>query len=242
MNKAILLSVFILSSLLFSSCGKKGNLSKTVNEANLNQVDFNYFSSKVKINYQDDKQSFDLNAILRMKKDETVWINLVGPFGIKVGKALITKDSIQVLRDFQASEYYAYSLKELNSKYNTNVSLYQAQNFFLGNLLSQSKPKIANQNNQLSLEQKEGLFTILSTVLNTKIETVNVKHSQTEGDINIVYSEFEDVDSKKIPSKINLKIVNPQLKMNTELQLKNSTFTNEELSFPFSVSDKYERK
>lgn len=242
MNR-FLFNTFIFSLLLLLvSCGSKKNLSKATRNANLQQTDFSYFKSKIKINYIDEEQNFDLTASLRMKKDEAVWVTLLGPFNVKIGKALITKDSVQVLRDFQAKEYYAYSLKELNKKNNANLSLSLIQNLILGNLISQGKPSLKKTDQNIQIEQKEGLFKILSTVVASKIGSVTINHTQQQGNITIDYNEYQEVDNKTIPSRSVIKIDNDQIKATTKLQLKNSTFTDEELSFPFNASSKYVRK
>ena len=242
MNKSSVYILLFAFTFLFTSCNRKNALSKVSKNANLQQVDFSYFSSKLKIHYQDDEQNFDLTASLRMQKDKVIWITLLGPFGVKIGKALITKDSVQVLRDFQEKEYYAYSLKEVNAKNNTNFSLNQIQNLLLGNLISSAKPSTTKQEDKLLLEQKEGLFKILSTITNSKIEGVSITGNLNAGKIEISYSDFELIDQKTIPTQTIINIDHPEKKVLTELQLKNSTFTNDKLSFPFNASSKYVRK
>lgn len=242
MNRSSFYILIIAFTFLFSSCQRKNALSKVSKTANLQQVDFNYFSSKLKIHFQDEEQNFDLTASLRMQKDKVVWMTLLGPFGIKIGKALITQDSVQVLRDFQAKEYYAYSLKEVNNKNNTNLSLSQIQNLLLGNLISSAKPAITKKESQLILEQKEGLFKILSTIVNSKIEMVSITGNQNAGKIDINYNEYATIDKKTIPTQTTINVDHPEKKVLTELQLKNSTFTNDKLSFPFNASSKYVRK
>lgn len=242
MNKSSLYILIIAFTFLFSSCQRKNSLSKVSKNASLQEVDFKYFSSKLKIHYQDEEQNFDLTASFRMQKNKVVWMTLLGPFGVKIGKALITKDSVQVLRDFQAKEYYAYSLNEVNNKNNTNLSLTQIQNLLLGNLISTATPTSVKKEDQVQLEQKEGLFKIISTIVNSKIETVSITGNQNAGKIDITYSEYELINKKTIPTQTTINVDHPEMKVLTELQLKNSTFTNDKLSFPFNASSKYVRK
>lgn len=242
MNSRIVLFA-IVTALLFSSCSSsKKNNNKTAKKLGLEIVDFNYFSSKMKIHFDDGNQSIGLTSSLRMKKDSIVWISIMGPFGVKVGKAKVTKDSVFVLRDFQSKEYYAYSISAFNHKYQTDLSLTLVQNTLLGNLLYEGKSKKIKQGGKTIIKQSKGAFLINNTLSNNKIEQITIKHTQQNGLIDMKYNNFKSIANQIIPQTINIILEQGEMNVLVEINYKNSKFTDEALSFPFNASSKYTRQ
>ena len=241
MSKLHCVSFLLVGVLLFSSCRSKKTPSFS-NVKGLDQIDFKYFSSKLKIDYNDGNQSIGLNASLRMKKDEMVWMTVLGPFGIKVGKLKLTQDSIFVLQDYPDKTYMEYSLLGFNSKYGTDVSVTQVQNLLLGNLMFGVKSKIITENGQQVVKQNTAGFDILNVLEGNKVKEVKVSSTQQQGDVQLIYSDYEKHNSKVIPEKADLKLNHSNLIADVAMQHKNINFTNDELDFPFTVSSKYVRK
>ena len=62
------------------------------------QIQFNTFSSKIKVDYNDDKnRKFDFNAFFRMQKDSAMWISIVAALNIEAFRVLIRPDSNLIL-------------------------------------------------------------------------------------------------------------------------------------------------
>jgi len=63
-----------------------------------NQIKFKTFSSKIKVNYNDDKnRKFDFNTFFRMEKDSAMWVSIVAALNIEAFRVLIRPDSIIIL-------------------------------------------------------------------------------------------------------------------------------------------------
>ena len=242
MSKLKTLTYLLLSIFLLSACKSKKSGATSSNIKGLEQVDFNFFSSKLKIDYSDSNQSIGLNASLRMEKDKVVWMSVIGPFGVKVGKLKLTQDSILILQDYPDRTYSAYSVNEFNRKSGTDISVKQVQNLLLGNLLFDNKSKVVTEDNRMVVKQSAGSFSIINFLEGNKIKEVNVSSSAQQGAINLVYDDYVKHSGKTIPEKANLDVKNTSFSANVQMQHKNVNFTNDKLDFPFTVSDKYVRK
>jgi len=89
------------------------------------KISFTTFSSKVKVEYSDDKNSrFDFNAFVRMKKDSAIWISIVAALNIEAFRVLITPDSIVIMdkinRTIQRKPlFYLQEITKVPFDYNT---------------------------------------------------------------------------------------------------------------------------
>ncbi len=242
MSKLKIIVSFLMFMFLLTACKNKKSGAPMTKVKGLDQVDFDYFSSKLKVNYSDENQSIGLNAGLRMKKDEIVWLSVLGPFGIKVGKLKLTQDSILILQDYPDKTYSAYSVEAFNRKNGTDISVRQVQNLLLGNLLFDNKSKIVSQDNRMVVKQTAGSYSILNFLEGNKIKEVLVNSRVQQGNINLVYEDYQKHDGRIIPEKADLQVSSSSFSAAVEMQHKNVNFTNDKLDFPFTVSDRYVRK
>ena len=59
------------------------------------QIHFKTFSSKIKVDYNDDKnRKVDFNTFFRMQKDSAMWISIIAALNIEAFRVLIRPDSI----------------------------------------------------------------------------------------------------------------------------------------------------
>lgn len=143
MRKANFHSILLIFSaiILFASCGPGRKVSKTDLKANTpeamlklmaaRKIDVQWMEAKAKLDLNDGSQSIKANAVIRMKKDEWVWIS-VKKFGFEGGRALIRKDSAFIINRLN-NEYYAEPLSYLEKTYGVPADLAALQNILLGN-------------------------------------------------------------------------------------------------------------
>lgn len=91
-----------------------------------------HFSSRFLLDYDDGNQQLSGTVSLRMRRDSIVWFSVQAALGIQIAKGIITRDSMHVL-DLFHNDYYAYSIKELGTMLGVEVSLLQLQNVLIGN-------------------------------------------------------------------------------------------------------------
>ncbi len=242
MNSRIVLFL-ILSTHLFS-CSKKG--AKTYYDNNL---EFNYFSGKAKIDFDDGANSYNLNANIRIKHDSIIWISAYSSL-FKIGKCLITTDSIFILKDIQSNEYYKYSFEGLTKKIGYDLNYEIVESILMGNIPNiKGKSKITNQADNQIITQEVDQLKVVSTVNNKtkKLTNLDVEQNSTNNKISMLYDNFEEVNGKtfatsnEIKTKLQLK---PEDFLNAVFKLKyvKPKFTDEKVNFPFVVGSRYEHK
>ncbi|HCM77309.1 MAG TPA: hypothetical protein DIS90_13065, partial [Cytophagales bacterium] len=93
------ITLLLAIPLLFQACSKKatplvgGELSKTLA---IQEIDFEYFQGKARLNYNDGKKEREVKATIRVRKDSVIWMTF-SVIGVQGGKALINQDSITIV-------------------------------------------------------------------------------------------------------------------------------------------------
>ena len=247
MNNKGLYLIFAMI-ILFVSC--KTSSIKTASKIQAEAIDFDFFSSRSKIKV--DKKGMDISVSmnLRINKDHLIWINLSNTLIGKIGKCKITPDSVFVLRDYQAKEFYKGSIGELNRRLGYELNYAMVQNMLLGEmpLMDMDSASITKENGELVIVQKEQLFT-LENRLNPKTKKLNslkiIQNGKTEF-LELVYSKYEKVNERLIPTEMHLNSNSDNDFFNdiNDLKIKyiKNKFTSDTLTFPFKASSKYELK
>ena len=244
--------VFALLSLLFVSCTKKLPTATTdYSDAQLNtivaaleekQLQFNTLETKANIDFKDDKSSMSFKATIRMQKDEQIWIS-GGLFGFEGVRAVITQDSVKVINRLQR-EYAIEPIEKLEEIAKLPINFNDFQQLLLGEIL-----KWQPENSQV--EELNGEFRIQSTsaqVINSiLLSTANLdlKYQSLEDQVNnqilqIKLSDYDVLGNGTRFSKNRIIQVVGDETIDIELNFQ-SIDLNEDLNFPFSINDKYER-
>ena len=132
-------ALFIL--ILVASCKPKaflaeGTASKTLSADKIisnhysNKTDFSTLSIKASAKYQDDKQSQNVQAEIRIKKDEKILVS-IRILGITMAKALITPTSVQYYEKI-GSKYFEGDYVALSKWLGTDLDFQKVQNMFIG--------------------------------------------------------------------------------------------------------------
>jgi hypothetical protein len=148
MHRNTLLVAVSVLLLFLSSCGitRKGVGAGELREMTAaglagaledRSVKAQYMEAKAKIDYADGQQSVSANALLRMKKDEYIWMS-IKKLGFEVGRVLITKDSAFILNRLN-NEYYAEPLTYVEETFNLPGNLTDVQQLLMGNPIVSSK-------------------------------------------------------------------------------------------------------
>src|SRR4051812_27227666 len=255
-NKNLLLLFACL--LAFISCKKPPALlpkdTSPANEAKpesvqvpVEEIDFQYFSSKSKITYQDQNENQSATVNIRMKKDSVIWLS-VNKVNIEGFRALITRDSIHII-DKLHDDYVVKDFKSLSQQFNFPITFDLLQSAILGNLPIEPRDrKGLLMKNYYVLSQKEGNIRLENfiSIDNKKLEKVEMVEQPTNNSLTLDYGNFSPLDNYLYPytTAANLQYDNGQKKLSTLItfECKKAEITNEELKFPFNVKKKYERK
>jgi len=222
------------------------------------QFDFTWMSGKVSVDYTDksgETNSFDVN--LRMRKDSAIWLSITPLLGIEAARVMLTKDSIRMLdRVHRTFAVYDYSFLEDMLHNKINFEMIQA--VIIGNYFPYLK------NEKLKSTYEEEPYAILSTLSKHKAKRAQeekdpnkpiIQDFWIDGNFRIAKSRITDdkLDRFVETSYRNFTMVNNKLFPNNMvvtisssspiiIKLEyNKVATEDSLTFPFTVPEKYER-
>ncbi len=253
---AVTLLVCFASSLTLVSCKSKSvvvEATKKESRMSANSIIENYSNNKMEFStlyiksnaqYADSKQTQNVTAEIKIKKDEQILVS-IRFLGITMAKALITPTSVSYYEKINGS-YFEGDFSALSQWLGTDLDFNKVQNLLLGRAIDDLKKgkyteSLVGQTYRLEDASdnniKKSFFFDANTFLVKKQEITQT----TEGrKIQVDYSNTIVYEEAILPS--NLLISTFQEKGKTEINLDYTTITfNEELSFPYSVPNGYKR-
>lgn len=251
MSKIFLLPV--LAALLFlPSCSKKisginWNFSDR-NRMEIRELDFEYLSSRGKIQFRDDKNDINARANIRIRKDSVIWMNF-SSVGIQGGRALINQDSISIINTMN-KEYYVFTFSDLSERFNFEINYQMIQAALLGNLLKprEDEDEVIKKDTYFHLIQNTDSL-IIENFINRrtmKLERLSLKEIATNNHLKISYGDFQLVNDMAFPYSTIISLIytaNEDL-VNTSIQIEynKAELADKELKFPFNIPKRFERK
>ncbi|MFA0961519.1 DUF4292 domain-containing protein [Roseivirga sp. BDSF3-8] len=244
-----------LCVLLLSGCGKKFTginwnfLDR--NKLEVQEIDFDYFSTKTKIRFKDNEQDLNTNANVRIKKDSVIWLSVNAALGIEAARGLITKDSMVILNRLE-KKLLVYDYDELSEKFGMRIDYNIIQSAFLGNLLvdrdSVDSEDVTRQKDFFFLEQRQDSLRIQNYVSakTMKVEKVMVVEDNSPNSLVLNYGDFSMLDDHAFPfsGMISLsynKGSGDLLNLQITIEHNKAVIEEKPLRFPFNVPNKYER-
>lgn len=223
------------------------------------QVNYEWMNGKAEVEYTDhtgNKTSFDIN--IRIRKDSAIWVSIVPLLGIEVARALISRDSIQIL-DRIHKQYISRSINYLEDILHTPVNFEMIQavlsaNYFncmkndkLKSVYEESPYYILSSLNKRqvkrSLEEKDLTKPIIQDFyVDTlyRIQKTNVEDNRYNRAMNISYSDFRQTDGGLFPFQSDVKIADVK-PISVTIKFSKAEFNNPQ-SLNFTVPEKYDRE
>lgn len=246
--------LFVLALVcLLASCRKTFHKSQPTKvekpTIKISEVDFEYFQSKAKIDYNDGTNQFSSPMTIRIRKDSVIWISVNPALGIEVVRALITQDSVFVI-DKIHNHYYARGLDYIKANFGVELSFQMIQSALLGNLIKpiETADSLSFAGDFATLVQgKQGLeiFNHISKS-NRKIENVVMTDTPTKNNLTIKYSDFALVDTVNFAFTSELvasyRSKEGIMKSNIAIEHQRVDLKDKQMRFPFNVKNKYGRK
>ncbi len=243
--------LLLIIPLLYQACSKKftpvvsGKLSEKLV---IQEIDFEYFHGKARLNYNDGKKEREVKANIRVRKDSVIWMTF-SIIGVQGGKALINHDSITIVSTVD-KEYFVFDYKELSQRFNFEINYHVIQSAFLGNLIqSRSSADIVERQPTYDLlAQNKGTVSIKNYINASlsKIERVELTEADTKNSITLNYTNFQAVEDRIFPFNgiINLFYKTPAGVLNNVItfEYNKAEVGDRELRFPFNIPRKYDRR
>ncbi|MEL6561427.1 MAG: DUF4292 domain-containing protein [Bacteroidota bacterium] len=240
-----------LMILVLSACKKNiyDFSQQEADELEIKEVEFEYLSAKMKVEYQDDKNDFKTSASLLMKKDSVIWFSMTkGP--LEVSRGMFTKDSLVIL-DKVNKQYSVYNFEELSKEVDFELDFGLIQSAVLGNLIfPYDKENISRQGDYYDYKKRKGRFVIDNYIgtNSMKIEKLIVQDMETQHTLQVDYKNFQLVEEQLLPyevfSTFNYFSKNTSTNKKTIVNITFNKVTIEKkpLRFSFRIPQRYERK
>ena len=217
--------------------------NKIIKNYNNNKIDFSTLYIKSSVQYADDKQTQNVTAEIKIKKDEQILVS-VRFLGITMAKASITPTSVSYYEKM-GGRYFEGDFSTLSQWLGTDLDFNKIQSMLLGRAIDDLEKgkyteSFADQVYRLddvSDSFKKSFYFDANTFLLNKQEIAQTDKSRM---IQVAYSDNAFYKEVSLPSKVLINAI--QAKGKSKINFEYNTITlNEELSFPYSVPNGYKR-
>ena len=182
-----------------------------------------------------------MNADIRIKKDEIIWINIKF-LGIPMAKAMITPTKVSYYEKIN-NTYFEGDFSLLSNWLGTDLDFNKVQNLFLGKAIddltkdkwiSEVVDKMFKLSSPTDVDVSQEFYFEGANYL-LKKETI--KQVSQNRNLEIRYPSYKEEKKMFLPNEINIKAEQKD-KIAIDIEYKNTTF-NENLSYPYSVPSGY---
>ena len=247
--------VLLFFSVLISSCkttkltSSSANASKDLKveqviEGHKNVLkDFSRLNIKASVRYEDAKNTQNVSADIRIKKDEIIWIN-IRVFGVSVSKALITPTKVSYYEIINGT-YFEGDFALISNWLGTDLDFQKIQNLLIGKALEdiqKDKFLIEIVNNMYLLSEKapkniQKNYTFEPGTYLLKNEFINqISENRT---LDIKYVSHVAFENMIFPKVISIK-AKQEKQVSIDIEY-NKFEVNQEAPFPFSIPQGYEK-
>ncbi len=216
-------------------------VSKIINGHYANETDFKTLNIKANAKYEDDKQSHSLNADIRIKKNEIIWIN-IKMIGFPVAKALITPTKVSYYEKIN-NTYFEGDFTMLSNWLGTDLDFIKVQNLFLGKAIDDlSKGKWISEINEKLFKLSKASTADISKdfyfeAANFLLKKETITQASQNRVLEIQYPSYKEVERMFLPNEINIKAAQKD-KIAIDIAYKNTTF-NEDLNYSYAIPSDY---
>jgi len=251
MSKRIYLPLFCLLILVGCKSAKVGtatNVKKLSAEkviANHYNSSFNFetLNARLKVKYDDGKQSFSPSVTLRVKKDKTIWLS-AKMLGISLAKVLITPEKVSYYEKIN-NTYFDGDFAMLSKWLGTDLDYHKVQQLLLGQTLfdlrkDKYKNTIADQKYVLKPKKDLELFEklLLFHPATFKIFSQQIKQPKENRELFIDYSAYQKIGNQEFPKEIQIKALQEDQKTRINIDYKTVDY-NVKVGFPFKIPSGY---
>lgn len=238
----------LLGILLLAGCKKEtapttaSTTTETVGSVNVNNLDFNYLSTKSQLSLNSKSENLSSGISLRIKKDSVIWASVQPGLGIEAARLKLTQDSVFVM-DRLRKEYIATDYSYLRNKLNADISFDVLQAILLGNYQAKGAEKILNEGDLKHVQQLRGnlIFDYFIGNANSKLQRLNVQDKNTGNTIAVKYDSFQNIGAVPFAHNFAAQVLQKGEVSAFTLNHSRVSITDEQLSFPFSVPTEYKR-
>lgn len=226
------------------AAAEKMSAKKIIENHYNNKNEFSTLYIKSSARYADDKQTQNVTAEIKIKKDEQILVS-IRFLGITMAKALITPKTVSYYEKING-KYFEGDFSSLSQWLGTDLDYNKIQNMLLGQAiddLTKGKYLETLLEQTYRLDDTSNKSTKKSFFLDADkflVQKQEITQTAEERMIKVAYADNKVYNQATLPTSVLINTF--QKKGNTEINLEyNSVTFNEELSFPYSVPNGYKR-
>ena len=180
---------------------------------------------------------------LRMQQDSIVWAMFTGPLGIEGARLLANADTVQLL-DKLNDQYIKKPFHYLGEILPIPVQLNQLVDMVMGNnfYLTSEETSFDIDSNSYYIEYKTPLLSIGYLISSNEytITEMRLKDAFFQREAIFTFGDYKEVDGSMFAFHRDIQFIDGKNVINVTMDF-NKVQVNEALTFPFKVSDKYEK-
>jgi hypothetical protein len=208
------------------------------------KMSFSTLYIKSSASYKDDKQSQNVTAEIKVKKNEKILIS-IRFLGITLAKALITPDKVQYYEKINGS-YFEGNYAALSQWLGTDLDFQKVQNMLIGESFDDLKigkydAILEDKLYKLSASSNTGINKTFYLGSDTfLVKKQEISQTAQGRKLQVSYPDRKEASEAFLPLRIAIEAIQNSGKTNININY-NSVSFNEDLSFPYSVPESYER-
>ncbi|MDR6968700.1 hypothetical protein J2X31_002726 [Flavobacterium arsenatis] len=223
---------------------KKMSADKIVSNHYAVKKEFKTAYIKADVSYKDDKQSLNVSADIRIKKNEQILLSLRF-FGITMAKALITPKEVKYYEK-SGNKYFEGDYTTLSKWLGTDLDFNKVQNMLIGQAfddLNDGKYDASIEDGFYKLNDKSNKNTEKAFFFEASqflIKKQEISQKSKNRMLKVSYPSHKDYPEVILPTQLIIEALQDNTATKINIEYKSATF-NEELSFPYSVPDGFDR-
>jgi len=220
------------------------DVAKVISGHYADTKNFRTLAIKASAKYKDDNQSQNINADIRIEKDKQIFVS-VRFLGITMAKALITPGEVKYYEKINGT-YFEGDYNALSQWLGTPLDFQKVQNLLIGRALddlSKGKYTTSVEGNLVRLTDNSKGNTRKNFFFepdNYLIKKEEISQPSLNRSLLVNYPGFNKFDQAYLPAKILLEALQPKGKTTINIEYNSATY-NENLQFPYSVPEGFER-
>jgi len=224
-----------------------------------NELKFDWFSAKFKLDMIIDKKNTSFSGQLRMRKDSVIWITFSPALGIEMARLIITTDSVKFINRINKT-YFVGDYYLVNDFLDSNVDYDVLQSILLGNdltyyedgkfratydskeyhLVTGGRKKLKKYVITRQDEERIFLQNIFLNPETFKITQMKIKEIKKENKkLEASYSDFYPISDQLFPNHVTYHLAADK-PIDVDLDYSKIKI-DEPQQFPFKISSKYSR-
>lgn len=197
---------------------------------------------KTSVRYEDAKNTQNVSAEIRIKKDEMILVS-VRLLGITMAKALITPTEVRYYEKLNGN-YFEGDYAMLSRWLGTDLDFQKVQRLLIGQAiddLGAGSYTTTGQGNLYQLESRSDLLKQFVFEPNSFwLRMQRVEQPEKQRSMQVIYPDYAAYGTAMLPKALKIEAVQPKGKTTIDVEI-NAVDIDQPLTFPYSVPSGYER-